>query len=636
MTALTISHQEVRTRRQVLETARTLLKDDFVGIDRIIDQLCDAIAVWYTMPQVPTRPIIINLWGMTGVGKTDLIRRLARYLDVTDRFIELELSTSGSAGGYTSVAERLSGVVGDGEPAMLLFDEIQRFHTIDRNGTEIRSNLFTDFWELLSDGRISRRRVEDIDFALAQLRLIEQGLEDADDPHRPDQIGLWRARQLRQSYGIGSSLEEVSQLGHEAAIGELIRARDSRRPFEPIDCSRCLVIISGNLDEAFTLAGQTAEADVDADIFHAFTTRVTMVDIKDALSRRFKPEQVARFGNQHLIYPGLRRQDFEALISRELARIERSAAQRFGVRVRIGPEVNRLVYRNGVFPVQGTRPVFSTVADLVESNLATLLYTALVDGADDITLDHDPVSRLMVAEIGWQDGSSATRVVRLEVPGAIDRIREGTNPDKVANVAAHEAGHALVYALLFGLAPLQVTARVAARYAGGFTFPHVLFGTAASLSAQVCVLLAGGLAEELLFGADNASVGRQSDRARATALIVEFVRTHGFDPDFQACYSLDDAHRMDPTVTDLDIEKTMSRLVADTRQLLAQYRPALVELATRLADQGHLAASEVRDILAGHGLEVLIRPEGYEWTPGYRRLLEAAQPDALAGRALIG
>lgn len=53
------------------------------------------------------------------------------------------------------------------------------------------------------------------------------------------------------------------------------------------------------------MSTMTGEADIDADIFRAFTEKITVVDVKQSLTRRFKPEQVARFGNMHLIYRAL-------------------------------------------------------------------------------------------------------------------------------------------------------------------------------------------------------------------------------------------------------------------------------------------------------------------------------------------
>ena len=60
------------------------------------------------------------------------------------------------------------------------------------------------------------------------------------------------------------------------------------------------------------MANETGETDIEADIFRAYTEKITIVDIKNALSRKFKPEQVARFGNIHLIYKSLRKADLVA------------------------------------------------------------------------------------------------------------------------------------------------------------------------------------------------------------------------------------------------------------------------------------------------------------------------------------
>ncbi|MFN8029777.1 MAG: hypothetical protein U0Q10_14425 [Dermatophilaceae bacterium] len=41
--------------------------------------------IWFVAPELLSRPVIVNLWDMTGVGKTDLVRRLVRALDLADR-----------------------------------------------------------------------------------------------------------------------------------------------------------------------------------------------------------------------------------------------------------------------------------------------------------------------------------------------------------------------------------------------------------------------------------------------------------------------------------------------------------------------------------------------------------------------
>lgn len=51
---------------------------------------------------------------------------------------------------------------------------------------------------------------------------------------------------------------------------------------------------------------------------------------------------------------------------------------------------------------------------------------------------------------------------------------------------------------------------------------------------MIKVYLAGGIAEEMVFGVQNASTGREHDREQATTLALEYVRRYGFDPEFQA------------------------------------------------------------------------------------------------------
>ena len=209
----------------------------------------------------------------------------------------------------------------------------------------------------------------------------------------------------------------------------------------------------------------------------------------------------------------------------------------------------------------------------------------------------------------------------------MDKIRDSTLVDRVANVAVHEAGHAVAYGVLFGLAPLQLTARVASSYVGGFTFPHQLYETSESILDQVKVLLAGGLAEEVVFGGPLASIGRNADRQRATELVIDFVRRYGFDREFQANYMLEQPYAMDRAVPEPDIEKLMTRLVAETVQLLARHQDLLVELGASLAERGSLPAAAVAECMFRHGVRAEVRAEGYQWMPGYREMLDRCAPE---------
>lgn len=625
-TTLKLDRELIRERGLILDAAAKSLKSYFVGIDRTIDELIDAMRVWYLMPEALTRPVIINLWGMTGVGKTDLVRRLVVALEMQDRFVEVELSNSDETKWFSSVGSVLSrNGLNDSSSKIVLFDEIQRFNTLDTDGKPLTTTKFSDFWELLSDGRLSRRDRDDLDFLLAEMlradREYKLSKERGDGDETTSTVALYEAQQIKTAIDMDEDLHEISLMQRSELIRRLEDARVRKKIYEPVDHSKTLIIISGNLDEAFSMAIRTAEADLDADIFSAFTEKVSIVDVKEALSRRFKPEQVARFGNIHLIYRSLRRADFVKLINREIKRIIDNVNSLFGIKVSVSPAIEEIIYRNGVFPVQGVRPVFSSISDILESNLSRYILEEMIDNGKSIAIDYDVDMKYLTAKL------SSGKVIQTPFVGRLDHARQNNLEDVVANISTHEAGHAVAYAVLFELAPLQLVSRVASTSAAGFTFPHEIHNTKQSLLAKIKVFLSGGIAEEIIFGTDHASTGRLNDREKATALALDYVRRYGFDEEFSANYTLSEEHAMDKYATDTDVEKMMSRIEAETRELLMTWKSLLVDLSDALQARGKLDGTTVAKIAKVHNLEVSVQPEGHLHVPDYAKRLEKEKQD---------
>jgi hypothetical protein len=65
----TATKEEFISKKLILHDARLQLKKEFFGIDSIIDKIVDTIQTWYLIPEMQERPAIINLWGLTGVGR---------------------------------------------------------------------------------------------------------------------------------------------------------------------------------------------------------------------------------------------------------------------------------------------------------------------------------------------------------------------------------------------------------------------------------------------------------------------------------------------------------------------------------------------------------------------------------------
>ena len=152
---MALDKASIESKRAILANVSTQLKHEFFGLDDIIDKVLDSMSAWYIFPQLITRPVIINLWGMTGVGKTQLVRRIVSLLGQNDKFVEVQMD-GGSAGGYWS--NTLSSILSqssieEGMPGILLLDEIQRFRTVDDMGNDVKVERYQDVWTLLSDGK---------------------------------------------------------------------------------------------------------------------------------------------------------------------------------------------------------------------------------------------------------------------------------------------------------------------------------------------------------------------------------------------------------------------------------------------------------------------------------------------------
>ncbi|PWK29237.1 cell division protease FtsH [Arcicella aurantiaca] len=631
-----INLEEINTKKQRLETIKAELKREFIGIDYIIEELVDYIQIWYLMPDILTRPIIVNLWGMTGVGKTDLIRKLVSKLEYQDRFVEVELSNGESTwnSNVSSILE--TNGVNDAKPAIVLFDEIQRFYTIDSEGKPLLNTRFQDFWELLSDGKLAKRDAkESIDdylqrylYAAMQRQKRKQKLKDA-PPMPPDAmnpmggnydeeeatVGVWEAQSLKKIFDLKESVSEIAEMREEDVLMMMQQTREKKKVYEPINHAKTLIIISGNLDEAYSMANETGETDIEADIFRAYTEKITIVDIKNALSRKFKPEQVARFGNIHLIYKSLRKGDFENLIKEEIHKIVKKNKEHFGVDIEISENLNQLIYQNGVFPVQGVRPVFSSITDIVEANLSKLLFEAFMGNLMHIAMDYDFDRKKIIAQLAGK------KTVELDYVGKIDQIRQDNSPDMVANIAVHESGHAIAYGILLGLAPLQLKSRVASRYAQGFAFPHLIHLSKENIINKIKIFLAGGIAEEMIFGEEKATISRSFDREEATSMIMEYIRKYGFDKNYQAYYAHSGPYSMDLSVTDWAIERMIRDLTIETKELLEKNQEFLVFLSKELAQKGSLKPLEVVKIAEQFGHTFEVKEENYLHLANYEGIL---------------
>ncbi|GAA0765792.1 AAA family ATPase [Ideonella azotifigens] len=582
---------QLAQKNQQLQNVAAQLKTELFGIDAIIDRVIDSVRAWYLLPELVSRPVIVCLWGLTGTGKTQLVRRLAQLLGFYDRFVEVQMDGFSNGAGWRG-AQSISGMLGqsgvrEGEPGILALDEFQRFRTIDNKRAEVRVERYQDVWALLSDGRLppSLSLLGDIESSLAEAAFDAERAE-ASEAQRRFKLRSWEAKELKRNMKLDEPLLQIMAWTPEQVQQRLREFRDSGQQQWETDYSRLLVFVCGNLDEMYEdLATSVDDCDSDADTFHAITGKLSVIDVKQALNKRFKPEQVARLGNEHVIYPSLSRRAYEQLIEQNCARYARDTAGRCGLHFDLATSVREQIYANAVFPAQGTRPLFSSLHAILGAGLAKAALWALERGAeagDSVGLTAD--GRSLIAH--WRGQSHA-----IAAPFDITRLRQRNNADFRALLAVHEAGHGLVHALLFGRAPQEIKIHVASFEGGYNAYTSRKVWSRRNLLDSICTSLAGRAAEMLVFGLELSSSGAEGDLRKATESAARMLRHFGHGGRIgRSDVSMNNDENLctDVEASNAPIEALLQAEHARATKLLDTHRGALLALVDELMAQGQV------------------------------------------------
>jgi hypothetical protein len=595
---------DIASHTTQLSELSTALKSELYGIDDVIDRVIESMRAWYVLPDLINRPVVICLWGLTGTGKTQLTRSIAKKLGFYDRFVEVQMDGFSNGSGYRSdsISRMLSDSgIKEATPGILVLDEFQRFRTIGVKGEEVKVERYQDVWTLLSDGRLAPTLsfMNDIEYTLAdshydQEREKSDGAEGSSAQH-VFKLKPYEARSLKRCLKLKESLIDIMAWNAEQVQAQLKAFRLKAAAWET-DYSKLLIFVSGNLDEMYEdVAKSVQDCDTDADIFSEMTRKLSIIDVKKALSERFKPEQIARLGNEHVIYPSFDRATYQKLIEKTCQRYLRDIESVSHLQFEIDPQIYAEIYKNSVFPSQGTRPLFSSIhailsAPLVNATLWAIQHGATVD--DRILVTFDAGGHLVV----HLRKLSVAYPVRLE----LNHLKQRTDRNFRALLAVHEAGHGLLYGLLFGQPPQELKINVGAFEGGYASFVKQRVESRQNCLDRICVGLGGRVAEVWIFGQDASTTGAKGDIAKATALAAKFTRHYGFEMHL----SRTDISQVsgenlntDVGVTNSKIEALLNEQYARAEDLLKENRSIFLKIVHELVEFGEVTRGKFCDLL---------------------------------------
>ena len=625
---------------QLIDTTTIELKKEFIGIDEQIDKIMENVRTWMLTPSMGNRPIIINLWGMTGCGKTALIQSIINHLNFRDSTIYFNFAELGDYKSYEIEEEILNKMEGaqrmmackNNNGIIFVYDEFQYGATLTSKGEEKDNrSALKPIWELLDTGHIKTNiPLGDLsrlyrfvsgaeiaamlfeDFPLVDNKLTKEHTEIAlncstaekkllfytfnfpeleDDKNKTNKKDKKKGRKLGEEaptpsngqyyhggydydndeddaidtrfrekvfanmdmamgynalrviyntifkkvhpdMSLGDFQEEFSKLSSFTAIYDYLSSLFSNaRETTDYNFNNCLIFVVGNLDEAYKVAFDT-DPDMSPDQFHKITKKINLMDVKEALQKRFRNEQIARLGNIHITYPSFTSKAFQGIIELELGKYADKMKGYIGYDLSFDKKIKKFIYDEAVFPTHGTRPIFSTIQDVIKTKLPHVLCDAINNNI------HEQIKKCVysykrpyvVVEVYDGEGNYLNRF-KYKEEGALSKLRLTAVDEHQALTAVHESGHFVMQMACNAKYPAKLMTKTVNSENGGFMLSD--FDDKKVMSFQeyrneIYVTLGGYVAEKLVFGQDNCTSGASEDLLRATKIAACIVRRFGY------------------------------------------------------------------------------------------------------------
>lgn len=615
-------------KSKVLKKVKKELKKEYFGIDKEIDQLISYMEPWYIFNDIQNKPTIINLFGMTGVGKTSLIQRLFYHLEIQNDLYRFDVRTLLEEDKISSKMSALS----DGKKNIgIIFDEFQNARTLDQQGFEETKSGLRGLWDLLDSGKIEMTSISyaarRVYFAYNALRtVIDNGVKIKNgvfknkikfiktklsyddfslmDKQDKNHIGNYLSDTF---YDIKSELPEYMGYEHICSLMDNLNTEGVVAFFEEVleklskpkihDFTKSIIFIIGNLDEVYT-DHSNFNPDMDADMLNKLSKKISITDVKSALSKRFRSEQIARLGNNHLIYPTLDVKSFEDIIDIELKNINKDIDKKYGVKFKFKKSLKNILYKECVFPTQGARPVSSRINSIIRPIVSKILKVIYKEGVKYKSIIWSYLDKQHKITFKGKDNIEYF----FEFPLQIEDLRESTGDDSQYKVAVHEAGHAVVSIINMKLLPKSIYSKTADTYSKGFcSFDLPDERTREFYNDYIKVNLGGYVAEKMVFGEDQLSDGCHGDFQTSTTLANKMVKLFGMygDPMLIVTHNSPDDNYV--SVKESKFDKRVKSIIIDNlkqvERTLRDNKELFLEISKYLTENSFIDQKNIKSIV---------------------------------------
>lgn len=710
--------EEITRKNAELEETKPILKEEFKGIDGVIDAIIEAVRPFYVFPTSLKRPLVVNLWGLTGTGKTSVVNRLIELLKLRHKYCKFDVGEYVHASSEYKLKFDLSDKVEKcvDKHLILAFDEFQLGRTIDENGHEVDRPSLRPIWDIIDSGVINHfnRDVNNCAEVVFKLKkcldagvVVEDGIVIANEEiynsifrsyflrgidfventpitkeneldNTCQDLQDWQPETYAYSQDLTLNAVEIEKLYNTKYNNATNRAHHKKPYFIKYDMfntlysanpeyfmevndyerwkyqfrdgkdgdslvsmltmdfvhktplmqsenySQSLVFCVGNVDEAYNMT-HSSDPDSDADLFYQHSLKITVPKMKEALSTRFRMEQIGRLGNNHIIYPALSEQTYVEIIDRYLTQRLEDFQESFGMTLVPDESIKKILYKESVFPTQGARPILSTFNTLVDAYVAKLVNDVIFKNEETETIEWTYKNGEDDNAVYVFKAIAPNKEIVFEYPIrlTLENLRKSDFSEAQASCAVHEAGHAIISIMKNKLMPQEIKSRTASIAEGFCYIQQPDIKTKDLLYGEIMLCLGGLEAEKLIFGEENMGVGGVSDLAKATAAAAAMVKTYGMAKHMhQISTEGSTSNAIYNESSNESAEDWAIQLIAkaqkDTAAMLQDNKKFLLELANHLAIVPNISGEELTKMAEKYNPEIKSKDKYH----GYKEIIK--------------
>ncbi|WP_330666267.1 ATP-dependent metallopeptidase FtsH/Yme1/Tma family protein [Vallitalea sp.] len=186
------------------------------------------------------------------------------------------------------------------------------------------------------------------------------------------------------------------------------------------------------------------------------------------------------------------------------------------------------------------------------------------------------------------------------IAGAEKKDRSNITDKDRQITAYHEAGHALMTKLLL---PDNIISKVtiipSTRGAGGFSMSipkDKMYQSKKEIISNIKVLLAGRVAEEIIFGEDGVTTGASNDIEKASNLIKDYIVKYGMDDNF-GLFNFESAGVNDMAIID-QCREEIKKAYISAKDILEKNKVYLSRIASMLIKKETIDNNDIEEICA--------------------------------------